>query len=177
MQNRYHCGHAEHKQIAGSDWHASAIQFPCPACLRAMAIGQRKHTTAYVNLQQIGAAMASFVVEVSDATAALGELLSRQGYCSSSPARDELTHAAEAGRDGQVWRKEYHFGSDTPPHFVMALMQTIKQEVTILSEYCPALDGAVAFMAFPRRNADLEANLFAEHGSLEDAWHASAAMQ
>ncbi|WP_028451325.1 hypothetical protein [Chitinilyticum aquatile] len=174
MQTRYRCGHAlEHSQDH-TDWHLAAVSYPCPACLRAVAAGQQKQTAAYVNLQQLSPAMAAFVLEVADAPAALGELLAQQGYASSTPSRDECTPGyPERLETGAVWRKEFHFAVDISPGFVLALMEMLKHETMLLSAYFPAGSKAVAFMAFPQRNRELESELF-EHGCLEKAWHASA---
>lgn len=174
MQTRYRCGHAlEHAQVH-PEWHLAAVSYPCPACLRTIAIGQQKQTAAYVNLQQLSPGMAAFVLEVTEAPAALGEFLAQQGYASSTPSRDECTPGHPERQAAEtVWRKEFHFAIDISPDFVMALMDMLKLETQLLSAYFPAGGKAVAFMAFPRRNKNLEAELF-EHGCLEKAWHTSA---
>ncbi|WP_028456172.1 hypothetical protein [Chitinilyticum litopenaei] len=168
---RYRCGHVHEPREPATELDGSCTQFACPACQLALAVQQGKNTRAYVNMQQISTGMASFVIEISEATAVLGELLATQGFARSTPSQDEL-HPGNglAATLAVIWRKEFQFAVDIHPEFVLALMEVIKNEVRALSAYFPAGEQGVSFMAFPGDDAGLDHLLFVGQGGMASLW-------
>ncbi len=124
--------------------------FPCAHCLREMARKQSLETHAYVNLQQLSPGMAAFVVEVSQGSDELGDLLAAVGYAKRGRSRDELTPGATARGDAdEVWRKEFWFATSTDPRHVVSLVDHIKMEMSWLGEYLPGGAASVDFCSFP----------------------------